>query len=569
MAVALFSWIDYLIFIVVTAIGCSVGVYFGLCTKQTTISDYLFGGKMMNWFPITMSLTSSVLSSVTLLGLPTEVYLHGTQITLLVFALIPSAIVNYIIFLPIFYNLQLVGVYDYLEMRFHRYFKNMASFLTLVSGIFLLPLLMYAPSLILSQVSGIDLHVIALIMIIICIFYSAVGGARGIIWADTFQFLITLITLVFVIITGTKQAGGIYKVYERSLEGERFEFLNFSFDPTIRSTFWSSIIAHIFSSIANFAIAPAIVQRFVSLPTRAKIKWSLWTFTTILGLTKVICFLLGIIIYAYYHDCDPQSIGHIKKPDQIVPYYITEITSGIIGFGGLFAAALFGAAFSSYSTMLNNYSGIVYSNFVRFFASVEILRNQPAVGLKIISVLIGTMSIGLIYVLENMGTMFEIVFYIKGITDGSLLGIYLLGALCPVANIKGVLSGSIASLTLMAIIAIRTQFYIWNGNILHPTKPLHTYGCNVTNIPTFINSTTESTAILESTNEELFWLFRISFQYYHLIGTFITVIIGLLVSCITAKKSDPEVNPEYLSPIIHRFLKTNVDQKLVKNDTDS
>ncbi|KAF5299820.1 hypothetical protein FQA39_LY11357 [Lamprigera yunnana] len=561
MAITLFTWIDYVIFILLTAIGCGLGLYFGLFGKQITVSDYLFGGKRMNWIPITLSLTSSLLPSVTLIGLPTEIYLHGTQITLVAFSFIPAAVVNQIVFLPIFYKLQLVNVYDYLEMRFHKYFKNFASFIAVLSGIFVLPFLMYAPSLILSQASGVDLHVITPIMMLICIFYTTIGGAKGIIWADTFQFLVTLITLVVVIVTGITLAGGVGKVFARAKEGDRLEFLNFSLNPTIRTTFWSSLIAHIFTSIANSAISPPVVQRFISLPTRAKIKWSLWTFTIALGLSKGICYLLGIIIYSYYHDCDPKAIGHIEKPDQIVPYYIMEITSGIIGLSALFTAALFGQAFSSLSTMLNAFSAIIYSNFTNFFTSTELLKRQPTISLKIISVIIGIASIGLIYVLENMGTMFEVMYYIKGITDGGLLGIYLLGALFPMANSKGALGGGITSVILMAIIAIRTQIYLWNGAIVHSTKTLNTYGCNFTNNVTFINTTTETIAALRSPQEEPLWLFRISFQYYHVLGTITTIIIGLLISWITSRKSDFDVNPDLLSPVVHRFLKKNVDQE--------
>ncbi|KAF5273207.1 hypothetical protein FQA39_LY07538 [Lamprigera yunnana] len=101
----------------------------------------------------------------------------------------------------------------------------------------------------------------------ICVFYTAIGGVKAVIWVDTFQFLITLITLIFVIITGIKFVGGIDKVYERALEGERLEFLNFNLDPTIRTTVWSSIIGYTVMWISAFVIAPLAVQRFVSLPT--------------------------------------------------------------------------------------------------------------------------------------------------------------------------------------------------------------------------------------------------------------------------------------------------------------
>lgn len=54
-------------------------------------------------------------------------------------------------------------------------------------------------------------------------------------------------------------------------------------------------------------------------------------------------------------------------------------------------------------------------------------------------------------------------------------------------------------------------------------------------------------------SEEAFWLFRLSFHYYIIVGTFLTLIIGLFVSCIT-KDKDSSVDPDTLNPFIHRFL---------------
>ena len=52
-------------------------------------------------------------------------------------------------------------------------------------------------------------------------------------------------------------------------------------------------------------------------------------------------FFVGLVAYAAYADCDPLKSGKIKKPDQIVPFMVSEKLSHIPGFSGLFVSAVY------------------------------------------------------------------------------------------------------------------------------------------------------------------------------------------------------------------------------------
>ena len=45
-----------------------------------------------------------------------------------------------------------------------------------------------------------------------------------------------------------------------------------------------------------------------------------------------------------------------------------------------------------------------------------------------------------------------------------------------------------------------------------------------------------------------------SYMWFTLVGTFITIAVGLLVSYITGFNKPSEVNRDLLTPVIHRFL---------------
>lgn len=54
---------------------------------------------------------------------------------------------------------------------------------------------------------------------------------------------------------------------------------------------------------------------------------------------SIICFS-GLIVYSKYFDCDPLSAGDIKAGDQILPYYILDVSNKLPGIGTVFIAGL-------------------------------------------------------------------------------------------------------------------------------------------------------------------------------------------------------------------------------------
>lgn len=123
---------------------------------------------------ISIYINSSFLSGITYLGMPTEVYLHGSQILMSAFVLvfIIGPISAYMI-VPVFYNLRVSSCYQYLELRFSRNVRKFASIIYMISLFIYIPLVIYAPALALSQVTNFNLHAVTTVLSIICIIYTS------------------------------------------------------------------------------------------------------------------------------------------------------------------------------------------------------------------------------------------------------------------------------------------------------------------------------------------------------------------------------------------------------------
>lgn len=163
----------------------------------------------------------SHISAVTILGVPAEMYGYGIQYWATAISGLIVAIVTAHFFMPVFYDLQIVSTFTYLEKRFGQRVCSLASGIFTIAIVVHLPLLVYAPAIAFSQVTGVNLHLITPITCVVCVFYTTFGGLRAVVWTDTIQFGSMMLGIAAVIYLGTSQLGGISEVFKIAERGER------------------------------------------------------------------------------------------------------------------------------------------------------------------------------------------------------------------------------------------------------------------------------------------------------------------------------------------------------------
>ncbi|KAF2899872.1 hypothetical protein ILUMI_06320 [Ignelater luminosus] len=556
-ALLLFSWVDYALFSLMFGLSGIIGIYYGCFgNKQATTKDYLHGGKTMKTFPVAMSLMASNLSGISLLGIPSEMYMFGTQYSVCILAAALMVIVINYIYLPVFYTLQLNSTYEYLKIRFSNKIRMIASVLFVISTFLYIPIVIYVPALAFNQVTGVDLYIITPIVSFICIFYTTLGGLKAVVWTDTLQFSVTLLTLGFVLIMGAISVGGFATVWERAEAGERLQFFNLNPDPTLRASFWSVVIGHVASWMLFVGCNPTTVQRFMAVPTMKKARRSLILLSAGIIVTKAICCFSGLIMYAKYHDCDPFTTGRIKRADQILAYYVLDVASQIPGISGLFVAGVFSTALSTLSTFLNSLAGIIYTDFIGPFMPADTSELKSSNIMKATVVITGFMCVCLVFIVEKLGSVLELSIRLSAVTSGPLLGLFTLGMIFPSANEKGATWGGIVSFLILGWIILKNQLHMLSGTIKHPPLSLNVSGCDSQLNATYVWTTTTTMAppVSPTEDDEPFWLFKISFYYYTFIGAVIAIVVGLLVSRITRSDDDPDVDPNLLCPFVQKYL---------------
>ncbi|XP_017769089.1 PREDICTED: sodium-coupled monocarboxylate transporter 1-like [Nicrophorus vespilloides] len=553
-----FSWYDYTLFSMMLILSALIGVYFGFFgkKKQTNATEYLMGGKEMKPLPIAMSLVASHVSGIALLGVPADVYRFGSNYWMSCLAIIPPSIITCLVYLPVFYNLQLTSTYEYLKLRFDTKIRVLASFLYAFGILIYLPIVIYVPAMALAQATEINIHLITPLICGVCIFYTTIGGLKAVVWTDMLQFSITIGAMIAVLYLGTVESGGIASVFQKASSGQLLD-IDFDSNPTKRDTFWAMMIGWSFSNISYLAISQGCIQKFLSVPTFNDAKKTVYYYIIGMMVIKTSTVLTGLIMYAKYYDCDPITAGSIDKPDQLLPYYVMDVAAKIPGLPGLFIAGVFCAALSTLSATMNCIAGTIYEDFVARYMPKDITQKKVSNILKLNVVIIGVVATSLVFVVEHMGTLLPLTVSISSISTGPLLGMFTLGILFPKANSKGALAGAIASLAFSIWIILGSYLYRAWGIVKFIPKPASIDGCDF-EVPNFtpINAT-----LIEQQSEEVFVMFRITYYYYTIMTTSVALIVGYGVSLLTRTGDEEPVDRRLLSPIIHRFLDKNEDEE--------
>lgn len=130
-----FGVLDYTVFVAMLALCGSIGIYFGFVKKSATVDEYLVGGRNMRVLPVGMSLIASFISGISLLSIPTEIYVYGTSYLFIGFAIVAVGWTLNSVYLPVFHELRLTSTYEYLERRFDKKIRILGSVLFFIGNV--------------------------------------------------------------------------------------------------------------------------------------------------------------------------------------------------------------------------------------------------------------------------------------------------------------------------------------------------------------------------------------------------------------------------------------------------
>ena len=369
------SGLDWLV--LGTYLAAMVGMSVWLARGQRSREDYYVGGRNLPWWAVAVSTMATQTSAISFISIPAFVALRpGGGLTWLQYELaVPLAMMFVMAFLiPFFRQLELISIYEYLEMRFDRMTRLVMSGVFLISRGLATGVGVYASAVVLSVCLGIPVWQTILIIGGVTVVYDTIGGMTAVVYSDVVQMVVLVGGLVTCIIVAVGEAGGVGAVLsafppERLVGLQRAHGLG----DGASAPFWGFLVGGFFLYVSYYGVDQSQAQRELSAPTTADTKRSL----VFNGLARfpltVLYVVMGLAVGAIYLSSPElrEAVG-TEKLDSLVPHFVLLRLPA--GLRGVLFAAILAAAMSSLDSALNSLSAATMRDFIEPLTS----RRHPS-----------------------------------------------------------------------------------------------------------------------------------------------------------------------------------------------
>ncbi|NRT12363.1 sodium/solute symporter [Flavobacterium sp. 14A] len=470
------NWIDYVVVIVYLIAFLGLGVFF---KENKDGKDYFLGGKDMGWFPLSLSAMATQLSAISFISAPAFVGLaQGGGMKWLTFELaVPLAMIGIIlIIVPPLYRANIVSIYEFVERRFSSSTRIILSFVFQISRSLSTGVGVYTIAIILQSVLNISFHWTILLITIITIVYSYMGGMKAVVWGDAIQMVILFGGLLICIYYGWDllKANPDFTGFD----SERLQVIdipNLGFDGGTYGLL-PMVLGGLFLYLSYYGTDQTQAQRLISAKDEKSAKKILVT-NGLLRFPVVLTYcIMGLIIGALVH-LTPDFMNDIVlltqknypeeflksgfKPDLMLPVFIIKYLPH--GLMGILIVGILSAAMSSVSATIHSLGAV----------TVEDLFNRGKVKLsqvkymklsKISIVFWGVVCIASAYLFGGTGgTVIELINVISSQFYGPILTTFIIAILVKRVNHVGMNVGIIGGVVINITIKYFFDdiFWIW------------------------------------------------------------------------------------------------------------
>ncbi|KUO68174.1 MAG: sodium transporter [Lutibacter sp. BRH_c52] len=470
------NWLDFTIVITYLIAFLGLGYFF---KENKNAKDYFLGGQSMGWFPLSLSTMATQLSAISFISAPAFVGLaqNGGMKWLTFELAVPLAMIGImVIIIPPLYRANIVSIYEFAEKRFSTSTRIILSFVFQISRSLSTGVAVFTIAMILQSVLNISFHYTILIIIVITIFYSYLGGMKAVVWGDAIQMLILFSGLVICLFYGWNLLSDHPEF--TGFEASRLKVLDFSnlgFDGG-EYGFWPMVLGGLFLYLSYYGTDQTQAQRLLSARDETTIKKLLLANGLLRYPVVLVYCLMGLIIGGlvtilpeFSNEISEMTKTHYPefyatggvKPDLMIPVFIVKyLPHGLIG---ILIVGILSAAMSSLSSTINSLGAVTVEDI--FNRGSHKLSDKTYMKYsKFFVVFWGVVCIGAAYLFgNNDSTVIELINIISSQFYGPILATFVIAILIKRVNHIGMNVGLIGGVALNILIKINFDniFWIW------------------------------------------------------------------------------------------------------------
>ncbi|WP_207535222.1 sodium:solute symporter [Desertivirga arenae] len=427
-----------------------VGIYFS--RKNKNAEQFTKASGLIPGWAIGMSIYATFLSSNTFLGVPGKAFGGNWNAFVFSISMPLAAWVASKYFVPFYRSTGEISAYTHLEHRFGAWARTYAVVCFLLTQLARMGSIFFGIALSLQALTGYSMQLIMIIMGIVIIIYTVLGGIEAVIWTEVVQAVIkTLGAILILYIIITEMPGGVSKIVEIGKANDKFSLGSFSMNFT-ESSFWVILLYGFFINLNNFGMDQNYIQRYHTAESSGAAAKSIWLCVWLYVPASLLFFIIGSCLFAYYQQ-HPEFIEAIRQQvaveragigaskadiatiaaglqpgdygDKIMPHFmVTKIPAGLVG---LIVSAILSAAMSTISSGMNASATVFSVDIYKRYLKHDLNEKANLRLLHLATVVFGFLGLAAGIAMIGVKSILDVWWELSGIFAAGMLGLFLLG----------------------------------------------------------------------------------------------------------------------------------------------
>ena len=461
-----FTWIDMVVLVVYLGAVLLAGLAFS--KKEMKGKEFFKGDGTIPWWVTSVSIFATLLSPISFLSLAGNSYGGSWILWFAQLGMIIAIPLTIRFFLPLYSRLKIDTAYEYLEIRYkNKGLRILGALMFIIYQIGRMSIIMYLPSMVLAQLTGINVNILIIVMGVIAIIYSYTGGLKSVLWTDFIQGMVLIVGVTFALgFLLFSIDGGIGSVFSELAGGKFLAPTDVVFDINIlKNSAFIILVGAGFNTFSSYISSQDIVQRFTTTTDIKQLKKMTYGNGVLSIFLATVFYLIGTALFVFYNQ-NP-ALAQTAQQDQIFASYIAYQLP--VGITGILLAAIYAASQSTLSTGLNSVATSWTLDIQSKISSKELSFEKQTKIAQYISLGVGIASIIMAVILANGGvnSAYEWFNGFMGLVLGVLAGIFVLGIFFKKATKAGAYAGFIAS--AIAVVVCKYGGFdvsIWSYSII-------------------------------------------------------------------------------------------------------
>jgi SSS family transporter len=413
--------------LVVIAVYCVAVIVFGLVLsgRQRDASDYFLGHRGLPWWALMLSIVATETSALTVISVPGLAARGDLTFLQLAFGYLVGRIGVAAFLLPGFFEGTQDTAYQRLERRFGPAARRAASGLFLFTRALADCVRIFATAIPLAIIAygsptARSLAIGILVIGLVTVVYTWVGGLRAVVWVDVIQLGVYLLGGIATLVVATGLAGGV-GAFARAWDAGKLVALDFRPSFKVLYTFWGGVLGGALIAGASHGTDHLIVQRLLAARGLKDAQRALIGSGVFIIIQFALFLLVGTSLWLAGAD-HPGMRG-----DAIYPtFVVSQLPAGL---AGLVVAGILAAAMSSHASAVNSLASASTHDFYAPLTGRQDPTHLLWVGRWLTLLWTAVLVAGAMAFRDQNTPVVQLALSVTSLTYGSLLGTYLLGGL--------------------------------------------------------------------------------------------------------------------------------------------